>query len=229
MYSNNLKYAADSMKAKGLYGLFSRPGLGKTTLMMYLIGGFAQNGGKSLVISTELSEESFIERMRRMKMDSSGVTICDKPRCGTGDIESLIRSERPDAVFIDYLQLLEGETAEVLKALKELSERYSLPIVFNSQLGTTSGDYDAFDRRPQLYDLTYLFSPETSLRQAHEAIDSVDTIVFLHRRQVVARGNGTGSRCYLGDAAKLVRLKKNAPDSPSEYCFDFSELVGGDE
>ena len=227
MLNDCLRYLSYYMVTrKGLYGLFSNPGFGKTTFMINLIQEFSKSGEKSLLFSLELSEQQVLDKMNRFKMSSNGLRIFDNPRCTSDIIAEKIQMEKPGCVFIDYLQLLDFDKnrCDLLKDLKETAVRFSVPIFFAGQLYRGSGDYDFFNRRPELYDLTYLFPSDTSLGNARCALADLDLVMFLHRHHDCDRNIGTAHRYNISNSAELIIKQKHVPDLPVSFHFDFREM-----
>ncbi len=190
-----LKQLANYMVSrKGLYGLFSNPGFGKTTLLMHLIHEFSGFEEKCLLFSLELSKQQVLDRMNWFKLSPDGLMVLDSPLCNFETIAKITQAEKPQCVFIDYLQLVDGDKCDLIKDLKRITKQFSVPIFFTGTLPRASGDYDLLYRRPELYDLTYLFSPDTSLSNARFALAKMDLIMFLHRHHDCDRGIGTAYR-----------------------------------
>ncbi len=226
MENGYFKFLANYMVSrKGLYGLFSNPGFGKTTFMMHLIHEFSGFSEKSLLFSLELPEQQVLDRMDRFKLSSDGLMIIDSPRCNSEIIAEKTQVEKPQCVLIDYLQLVDGNKCDLLKYLKRIAEQFSVPIFFTGTLSRASGDYDFLDRRPELYDLTYLFPSETSLSEARSALAAMDLIMFLHRHHDCDRGIGTAYRYNISNRAELIIKQKDVPDLPESFHFDFREMI----
>ncbi len=224
---NSLEVVFKRMSEKGLYGLFSCPSFGKTTLLMYFANRFSDAGKKAIVFSLDFSKEQWFCIMNKMKMNTSKILVFDDSICSTEKIDQVVQKETPQVVIIDYLQLLGGDKVSSLKHLKELSNQLSIPVIFSSQLSRATGDYDYFNRRPELYDLTYLFLNENpTVRKVHEIIRSLDLILFIHRHHDCFRSIGTAHRYNISDSAELIMKCRYDIESSSSYYFDLLEYYG---
>lgn len=220
-----LKQLANYMfSRKGLYGLFSNPGFGKTTLMIHLIHKFSGFGEKCLLFSLELSKQQVLDRMNRFKLSPDGLMVLDSPLCNFETIAKKTQMEKPQCVFIDYLQLVDGNKCDLIKDLKEITEQLSVPIFFTGTLPRESGDYDLFNR-PELYDLTYLFPPNTSLSNARHTLEKMDLIMFLHRHHDCDRNIGTANRYNISNRAELIIKQRFVSDLPVSFHFDFTKMI----
>lgn len=226
MKNDYLKFLANYMVSrKGLYGLFSNPGFGKTTFMMHLIHEFLGSGEKCLLFSLEMSEQQVLDRMNQLELSSDGLIILDSPECDSETIAKTTQVEKPQCVFIDYLQLVDGDKCDLLKDLKRITEQLSVPIFFTGTLCRASGDYDFYNRRPELYDLTYLFPTDTSLHNARMALAEMDLIMFLHRHHDCDRNIGTANRYNISNSAELIIKQRYVSDLPESFHFDFREMT----
>lgn len=222
---HQLQHILESIRRKGLYGLFSNPGFGNTTLLTYFASCFSAVGDKCLFVSLEIPKELLLKRMHQSKMNTDCIKIIESMpfNLNFDEIAETIVSESPKAVFIDYLQLIGHDTALSIKSLKSLSEQLSIPIIFTCQLPRCSGDYDLFERRPELYDLTYLFPRQKTIDEIHNAIRLIDIIIFLHRDHECKRGIGTVHRYNISNSAELI-LKSGKKDSSMAVIFDIRDI-----
>ena len=219
----------------GLYGLFSAPFFGKTSLVMYMAARLSRNGLKPLVISLECSKEQWFKRIDEMMMryNSSNFSVFDVAGITTDEIRDIIICEKPSIVFIDYLQSLDDPRCDSIITLKNISKECSTPILITGQLPRSVGDYDGFDKRPELYDLchTLAFSND-SFELIRKAISSFDVILFLHRHHDCDRNIGTAHRYNVSEVAELIT--KQSPWSlfsvdfelPERCVFDFKYIWG---
>lgn len=202
--------------ARGLYGLFSVPFFGKTSLVMYMAARLSRKGCKALVISLELSKEQWLERTgEMMSYDENHLTVLDHVEITFDEIRNVIIREKPLMVFIAYLELLDlDDRCDCVIDLKNMSKELAVPIVITGKLPRSSGDYDCFDRRPELYDLcsTLGFKPNTTFKLVRKAISSFDVILFLHRHHDCERNIGTAHRYNVSETAELII--KQSPFSP---------------
>lgn len=121
----------------------SRPGLGKTTLLIDIVNNVSKNiDDKILFISLENSKEQLEKRLKSDKVE----LITDK--IFINDIEDICRSlsykyHYLSLIVVDYLQLIKPEfrrkdllreKIDIIKALKQLSIELNVPIIITSQL-----------------------------------------------------------------------------------------------
>lgn len=164
-------------------------------------------------------------QMHQSKMNIDGIIIIESMpfHLNFDKIADTIISESPKTVFIDYLQLIRHDTVFSTKSLKSLSEQLSIPIIFTCQLPRCSGDYNSFERYPELYDLTFLFSPQKTIDEIHNAIRLIDIIMFLHRNHDCERGIGTAPRYNISNSAELI-LKSGKQGSSMAVRFDIRDI-----
>lgn len=133
----------------------SRPGLGKTTLLIDIVNNISKNSDdKILFISLDNSKEQLEERIK-----SNNVELITN-KLFINDIEDTCRSlsykyHYLSLIVVDYLQLIKPEIRrknllrekiDIVKALKQLSIELNVPIIITSQLPRT-------DEKPKLEDL----------------------------------------------------------------------------
>ncbi len=224
---HQLQHVLESIRGKGLYGLFSNPGFGKTALLTYFASCFSAVGDKCLFISLEMPKEQLLKRMHQPTMNTEHIKIIDDIPIDQklDKIAETIVSESPKAVFVDYLQLIGDDTVLSIRSLKSLSEQLSIPIIFTSQLPRCSGDYDPFERRPELYDLTFLFPRQKNIDEIHNAIRLIDIIMFLHRDHNCYRTIGTAHHYNIRNNAELIlKRQTETPDSSKTVRFDIRDI-----
>lgn len=121
----------------------SRPGFGKTTLLIDIVNNVSKNtDDKILFISLENSKEQLEKRLKSDKVE----LITDK--IFINDIEDICRSlsykyHYLSLIVVDYLQLIKPEfrrkdllreKIDIIKTLKQLSIELNVPIMITSQL-----------------------------------------------------------------------------------------------
>lgn len=121
----------------------SKPGLGKTTLLIDIVNNVSKNtDDKILFISLENSKEQLEKRLKSDKVE----LITDK--IFINDIEDICRSlsykyHYLSLIVVDYLQLIKPEfrrkdllreKIDIIKTLKQLSIELNVPIIITSQL-----------------------------------------------------------------------------------------------
>lgn len=143
----------------------SRPGLGKTTLLIDIVNNISKNSDdKILFVSLENSKEQLEERIKNNNVE----LITDK--LFINDIEDTCRSlsykyHYLSLIVVDYLQLVKPEIRrknllrekiDIVKALKQLSIELNVPIIITSQLPRTNEKPKLEDLN--VYDTTYHYS-----------------------------------------------------------------------
>lgn len=121
----------------------SRPGLGKTTLLIDIVNNVSENtDDKILFISLENSKEQLEKKIKSDKVE----IITDK--IFINNIEDICRSlsykyHYLSLIVVDYLQLIKPEfrrkdllreKIDIIKTLKQLSIELNVPIIITSQL-----------------------------------------------------------------------------------------------
>lgn len=177
-----------SVKNKG----GGKKGLGKKVVLFSLEMGRDQVADRLLSLQSEiplqeirfgnLDGENYIKCSEAMaELYESNIFIDDTPgqhiseirtKCRKWDIEVGI-----DAIFVDYLQLLQGknkdnraqEVSEISQGLKNIARELKVPIIALSQLNRSIEART--DRRPQLSDL----------RESGSIEQDADIVIFLHR------------------------------------------------
>jgi len=148
----NLDHALGGLERQTLTVLAARPSMGKTALSLQIARNVAQNGGKALVFSLEMSDVSLWARMacpvvdvdwrdvrsgrisdiKRGELIRSAKDLVE--RYGdrllisdtwhtTETIWRTVASERPDLVVVDHLRLVKDEAQSEVKRLGMITER----------------------------------------------------------------------------------------------------------
>lgn len=105
-----------------------RPGRGKTALMISTINLALADNKKVLFYSLECGREIIESSFSETK----NLTIKDKPIKEVKTIYDDLLELKPDVVFIDYLELLPKYSIE---HLKQITQRFNIKVIVNSQLG----------------------------------------------------------------------------------------------
>ena len=103
--------------------------------------------------------------------------IDDNSGIKTEEIETAIKEQQPDVVFIDYLQLMDGkrkqdrctQIEEIIKDLKRIAKENGVVIIIASQLSRAVEN--RYDKRPMLSDL----------RDSGSIENLSDVVIFLYR------------------------------------------------
>jgi replicative DNA helicase len=181
----------------------ARPAMGKTAFVVSTAVKMAVRGDKVLVFALEMSKEQMMRRVisnlasvdsNRIKYGECNDTELVKINAlktydkinnitlveGSQTIDSiarLISLNKPDIVFVDYLQKVKGNSKDdmytsvtkVSNGLKEISQNMHVPIIAMAQLSRP--DSSKAGRRPTLPDL----------RQSGEIEQDASIVAFLHR------------------------------------------------
>jgi replicative DNA helicase len=170
------------------YVFAADPSMGKTTLALDIAANAAEQGKRVYIVSREMSKEAILDRLvaARSGVDrfkiSAGITkadyerimetlslmrlqpiILDDTSLTMREVEAELRSlemrgEQVDMLVIDYLQLMEGDTAdgrqnEVAansRATKRVAMRFEIPVIIVSQLNREPARHN---RKPTIRDL----------------------------------------------------------------------------
>lgn len=185
----------------GLYGVSANPGFGTSTLMMQLVEEFnARKEGVAVVVSLDMSEDRWIERMQQKGLSTDRLLISDNIDVTGESFEALInQAPLVSAIFIDYYELLDKA---VQKCLPEIANKYKLPIIVNGKLGRDSGDYDP-ELRPELYTVL-------SFRDRGEGnkVWMFNFLTLMHRKHKCDRNIGTAHRYDISNETELI-IKRN--------------------
>ena len=194
---------------------------------MYIAHTLSASGHKCLVFSLEMTREQWFKRMHKLQMNTDHIVIYDEAGPDIDRVREVICQEKPQIVFIDYLELLKEDAYSALVGLKEIALEFSVSVLVTGNIARSSGDRDWFNRRPTLYDLTYLRSKNGTIAEVHKAINSMDLIMFLHRHHDCERGIGYAHRYNLSNAAELIIIKEYYPLNylPDACYFDIRDLV----
>ena len=182
----------------------ARPAMGKTTFILSILENILLKNKRCLYFSLEMSKEQVITRLlfhiaeisfiksKMNNMDEKDweklsdamnnllmwdLKIDDNSGIKTEEIETAIKEQQPDVVFIDYLQLMDGkrkqdrctQIEEIIKDLKRIAKENGVVIIIASQLSRAVEN--RCDKRPLLSDL-----------RESGAIENIsDVVIFLYR------------------------------------------------
>ena len=182
----------------------ARPAMGKTTFMLSIMENILLKNKRCLYFSLEISKEQVITRLlfhiaeisfiksKMNNMDEKDweklsdamnnllmwdLKIDDNSILKTEEIETAIKEQQPDVVFIDYLQLMDGkrkqdrctQIEEIIKDLKRIAKENGVVIIIASQLSRAVEN--RYDKRPLLSDL----------RDSGSIENLSDVVIFLYR------------------------------------------------
>ncbi len=157
-----------SLKNKELITIASRPGIGKSTLLLNIVNSVSkQTNNKILYFNFENSKNSLLKKIK-----NNNIEIIDTPNLSILDIENIIKTYKKEdiaLVAIDYLQLInmKNEVSEISRELKSLALELNIPVVLISQLSSNSKDI------PTLIDL----------RKNGALVQDSDVIIFLYNKE----------------------------------------------
>lgn len=157
-----------SLKNKELITTASRPGIGKSTLLLNIVNSVSkQTNNKILYFNFENSKNSLLKKIK-----NNNIEIIDTPNLSILDIENIIKTYKKEdiaLVAIDYLQLInmKNEVSEISRELKSLALELNIPVVLISQLSSNSKDI------PTLIDL----------RKNGALVQDSDVIIFLYNKE----------------------------------------------
>jgi strongly similar to replicative DNA helicase len=157
-----------SLKNKELITIASRPGIGKSTLLLNIVNSVSkQTNNKILYFNFENSKNSLLKKIK-----NNNIEIIDTPNLSILDIENIIKTYKKEdiaLVAIDYLQLInmKNEVSEISRELKSLALELNIPVVLISQLSSNSKDI------PTLIDL----------RKNGTLVQDSDVIIFLYNKE----------------------------------------------
>lgn len=181
----------------GIFGIFANPGFGTTTLLMQIGSEMRKvKSGTTIVFSLELGKEQWLERMQRLGLSTNHIIINDEPKPST---EMIVRTieETPSVnlLIIDYLHLLNIETA---RGLRNISDKFSIPILIDGPLPRDSGDYHP-ENRPSLFVVSPYRYPDKGMN-----ISDFDFVALLHRKHDCDRGVGTARRYNIDNKSEFI-------------------------
>ena len=191
-------------KKGALITIGARPAMGKTTFMLSIMENILLKNKRCLYFSLEMSKEQLITlllfqiaeisfiKSKMNNMDEKDweklsdamnnllmweLKIDDNSILKTEEIETAIKEQQPDVVFIDYLQLMDGkrkqdrciQIEEIIKDLKRIAKENGVVIVIASQLSRAVEN--RYDKRPLLSDL----------RDSGSIENLSDVVIFLYR------------------------------------------------
>lgn len=191
-------------KKGALITIGARPAMGKTTFMLSILENILSKNKRCLYLSLDASKEQVITRLLfqiaeisfiKSKINAMNekdweklsaamnnlltwdLKLDDNSGFKTEEIETAIKEQQPDVVFIDYLQLMEGkrkkdrftQIEEIIKDLKRIAKENGVVIIIASQLSRAVEN--RCDKRPLLSDL----------RDSGAIENLSDVVIFLYR------------------------------------------------
>jgi replicative DNA helicase len=184
--------------------LFFSLEMSKESLVKRLISNVSGIDGHKLRLPHLLKKEDMDKiQQASIGLSETGLVIIDKVRDAVG-IRSACRemaeSKGIDAVFIDYLQLInspsyrdgrERQIADISRALKELSMEFKIPVICLSQLNRKAEEID----RPNL----------SHLRESGAIEQDADNVIFLN----IPKGEDVASAVF--PIELIIAKQRNGP------------------
>ena len=173
------------LRSGSLTLIASRPAVGKTSLTMQLAGNITAAGKFVYFCSLESNEYVFNRIFRKQNGANPAretLYFDDHAKADVPYIAEKIRSlEKCDAVFVDYLELMQPHrstsdaVAEIVLALNELAQNEDIQIVLTCQIRGRGP-------LPKCFDEHKMFCPELSERLQNIAqVQTPDVIILLSR------------------------------------------------
>lgn len=208
----------------------ARPAMGKTAFMYNIMENVAGQGKKCLLFSLEMSKTQVAGRLicQHSEVDfmklRAGVmsekdwekiaetlnflteipiSIDDTCAMNIEEIEEKIKDNKPEVVFIDYLQLISAskkkdrynQIEDIMKNLKRISEENEIIIFISSPLSRAVEN--RMDKRPMLSDL----------RDSGSIENISDIVMFLYRSDYYSHGEDDESALYSRGCAEIIVAK----------------------
>lgn len=168
--------------------LGGRTSQGKTALQLFIAHSLADQGKKVAIFSLEMTKEENVERllstqtginnetmMRGMLTneqketiktaidfipDDNGLYIHDNIGYEWGQVEKYVKENKPDIIFVDYVQMTSAENekderlvwSQYTRESKRMAKQYNMAVVLGSQIGR-KGVTDKYGDIPALQHL----------------------------------------------------------------------------
>lgn len=156
------------LKSGGLILIAARPGMGKTSFLLS-IGKQLSKHNKTQLISLETSQSNL-----KTRNISDSILIDDSLAINIEQLSDIISQNKPEVVLIDYIQLMTGNRANLIKDLKNIAVKFNFCLIVTSQI-SREPEYRP-DRRPVINDLTV----DGSLFNTNN-LTYIDNLTFLYR------------------------------------------------
>lgn len=169
------------LRGGSLTVIAGRPGIGKSSLAFQIAGNIAECGKRVLLFSFEMDELGLRKKMSKQGFEAyeNNVIVYDEPAVNVEYItQKATSSEKIDAIFVDYIQLIQGknnklssckqEVEEIVSDLKYLAEKTNVPVIVVSQLSRNADG------------VTDIFPLVDSVRKAGFREQDTDIIIFLY-------------------------------------------------
>lgn len=239
---NDLNMLLKDNEKSSLITIGARPAMGKTSFMTTIMLHLLKNNKKCLFFSPDMSIQQLVKKLiaqvaevdmqhinsgtanskewKRLtvaieKLKNYDIEISDLPCLTVDKIKEKVEVEKPEFVFIDYLQLIDipskvqrGEGFEhIMKKLKEIAKENSCTVFITSQLSRALESRT--DKRPMLSDL-----------RESGAIENVsDVVMFIYRDEYYNRYDNEDYISNKGHAEIIVAKNKFGPIGTCNLLF----------
>ncbi len=226
----------------------ARPGMGKTSLIVNMARHMAINAHKKVAFfNLEMSRDQLAQRLLSFdaaidisRLRQGGLTTDEWSRVQTAtaalydgelyidetsaitvqQIKSKLRRNKPDIVFIDYLQLLQPsgrgksrveEVSAMTRDLKIMAKELNIPVVVCSQLSRAGQERSNKTHTPQLSDL----------RESGSIEQDADIVLLLHRPYYYASTSDEPVEGVdPGEAFCIVAKNRHGPTEKAKMRWD---------
>lgn len=231
---NDLNVLLKNNEKSSLITVGGRPAMGKTSFITTIMLHLLKNNKKCLFFSLDMSVQQLVKKLiaqvaevdmqhinngktngkewERLtvaieKLKNYDVEISDLPCISVDKIKEKVEAEKPEFVFIDYLQLIDipskvqrSEGIEnIMKKLKEIAKENSCTVFITSQLSRALET--RIDKRPMLSDL-----------RESGAIENVsDVVMFIYRDEYYNNYDNENYLINKGKAEITVAKNKFGP------------------
>lgn len=231
---NDLNMLLKDNEKSSLITIGARPAMGKTSFMTTIMLHLLKKNKKCLFFSLDMSIQQLVKKLivqfaeidilhvncgtmngkewekvsnAIKELENFNVKISDLPCLTVDKIKEKVEVEKPEFVFIDYLQLIDipskvqrGEGFEhIMKKLKEIAKENSCTVFITSQLSRALESRT--DKRPMLSDL-----------RESGAIENVsDVVMFIYRDEYYNQYNDENYFINRGKAEITVAKNKFGP------------------
>lgn len=228
----NIDYIINGFCPGELIVLAARPQMGKSALGCQFAINMAKTELSIIYFTLEMTCKGLIERALRQhtiselkEMDIIIHERADTPEKIIAFIRTMKQSHKVDAVFIDYLQLMNSgakndnrvqEISTISRKLKLAAIQENIPIIAMSQLNRQVENRDK--HRPRLSDL----------RESGSIEQDADMVMLIHREDVYRRQDNPNAQ-QDGSTEIIVAKNRRGQTGIAELVFLDSKVTFGDK